>query len=277
MKLAVSNIAWSYGERLRAYAILRSHGFTGLEVAPGLFFAEEPDPFVPSASAVTAARKELDHFGLELISMQSLLFGVEGAELFGPPKARERFAAGAARAIALAGRIGVDNLVLGSPRQRVIPPGVDAQAALATATETFRRLGDLAVTQGARFALETNAAAYGTNFMTTFPETIQVVHATDHPAVAFNFDVGALHMTGAFRRVAEFALEYRSQMAHVHISSAQLAPAPSSMSEARMVIHALRAIDYQRAISIEMKAVDDGLATLEDCVERLKAAACAGS
>ena len=49
MKFAVSNIAWLYAERLDAYAMLRDYGFSGLEIAPSLLFAEENDPFAPSA------------------------------------------------------------------------------------------------------------------------------------------------------------------------------------------------------------------------------------
>lgn len=273
MRLAVSNIAWSYGDRTRAYAILRAHGFTGLEIAPGLLFADEPDSFAPSEAAVRERVTELGGFGLQLVSMQSLLFGVEGADLFGPESGRARFEEGTARAIALAGRLGVANLVVGSPRQRVIPPGLGAEAVLVTARETFRKLGDLAEAQGASLALEPNAVAYGANFMTTFPETIAVVRAVDHPAVTFNFDVGALHMTDAFENVAAFARDYAPHLSHVHVSSPHLAPAPASEAEARPVIDALKAIGFRRAVSIEMKAVEDQLATLEACVARLAAVA----
>ena len=54
MKLAVSNIAWPPHEAEAAYALLAAHGFTGLEIAPGLAFAGEDDAFQPSAGAVSA-------------------------------------------------------------------------------------------------------------------------------------------------------------------------------------------------------------------------------
>ena len=36
MKLSVSNIAWTHGERLEAYALLQRFGISGLEIAPGV-------------------------------------------------------------------------------------------------------------------------------------------------------------------------------------------------------------------------------------------------
>ncbi|MDG3438845.1 sugar phosphate isomerase/epimerase family protein [Nitrospirillum amazonense] len=273
MKLAVSNIAWSYPQRLDAYAILRDHGITGLEIAPGLLFADEVDPFVPSREAVLARLRELDHFGLQLVSMQSLLFGIEGADLFGEPAARRRLEQGLVRAIELAGKLHIANLVFGSPKQRVIPPGLAKDAVLAAVTEIFRPLGDQAAAKRTHIALEPNAAAYGTNFMTTFQETLEVVRHIGHAAVTFNFDVGALYMNQAFDQVVSFAQEAAAHISHVHVSSAHLAPAPMNEEDARAVFSALKSIGYDRAVSIEMKASPNALETLATSVALLKAAA----
>ncbi|MEA1650311.1 sugar phosphate isomerase/epimerase family protein [Nitrospirillum sp. BR 11164] len=273
MKLAVSNIAWSYLQRLEAYAILRDHGIAGLEIAPGLLFAEEADVFTPARDAVTARLAELDRFGLQLVSMQSLLFGVEGADLFGAPAGRQRLEQGLVRAIELAGRLGIANVVFGSPKQRVIPPGLPQEDALTIVGDVFRPLGDLAATHGVHIALEPNAVAYGTNFMTTFEETLKVVRHIGHAAVSFNFDVGALYMNDAFHLVAAFAQDAAEHISHVHISSANLAPAPTNEKDARAVFAALKGIGYDRAVSIEMKAAPNALETLEVSVGLLTAAA----
>jgi len=102
MKLSMSNIAWLPEERLEAYAILAEAGFTGLEIAPGLFCHAADDPFLPDTASARVARVEMADAGLSLVSMQSLLFGVTGAALFEGPEARAAFEAGMRRAIALA-------------------------------------------------------------------------------------------------------------------------------------------------------------------------------
>ena len=53
----MSNIAWLVEERLEAYAILAEAGITGLEIAPGIFFHADDDPFVPDARFDTYRRE----------------------------------------------------------------------------------------------------------------------------------------------------------------------------------------------------------------------------
>ncbi len=278
MKFAVSNIAWAPGQRLDAYALLRDFGFSGLEIAPALFFAGEADPTNPSPEAMRSRRNELDRFGLELVSMQSLLYGVSGAALFGAPEAVDKFASGLRRAIELAGRLGIGNLVVGSPRQRVVPPEMTREAILARTREVLLPLGDLTAARGAHLALEPNATAYGTNFMTTVEETLDIIRALDHPAVMLNFDTGALYMTDSFSRLAALAAAAAPSIAHVHVSSANLAPAPATEADGRAILDGMAASGYSRAVSIEMAVVhgDTALAALRAAIIRLRAAAAAG-
>ena len=269
--LAVSNIAWSYRNRLDAYAILRDHGFGGLEIAPGLLFAEEATPFAPSSAGVSARLAELEKAGLRLVSMQSLLFGVEGAEVFGPPASVDRLKAGLTQAILLAGRLGIPNLVFGSPRQRVVPPGWNLDDQIERMRAVFHPLGDLAAANGTVIAMEPNPAEYGTNFMTDIPSTLDMVKAIAHPAVTLNFDLGALHMTNALDKIDTYIAASAPHLSHVHISAPFLGPAPTSVEEAAVVFESLAGIGYAGAISIEMKAViDDELVAVASAATRLR-------
>ena len=56
MKLAISNIAWAPEHRHAVYAAMQARGIGGLEFAPGLLFAGEPDPFEPSDEAEARVR-----------------------------------------------------------------------------------------------------------------------------------------------------------------------------------------------------------------------------
>ena len=199
MILSVSNIAWAPEERLAAYDLMAEAGLAGLEIAPGLFFDAADDPFAPDAETARAALAEIAARGLSLVSMQALLYGVQGAALLGGPDERAALERGMGRAIDLAGRFGIPNMVFGSPGQRRIPEGMDAASAWAQAAETFHRLGDRAAAAGTRIALEANPAAYGTNFLTTIEEAEAFVVQVDHPAVSLILDLGTMHMNGVFR------------------------------------------------------------------------------
>ncbi|MFO6445682.1 sugar phosphate isomerase/epimerase family protein [Erythrobacter sp. NE805] len=273
MILAMSNIAWAPGERLAAYAILAEAGFTGLEIAPGLFFHAAADPFVPDAASAREALAEIADAGLALVSMQSLLFGVEGAALFGGPEARAAFETGMTRAIRLAGEFGIPHLVFGSPLQRRVPEGLAMDRAVGEAAAVFRRLADTAVAAGTRIGIEANPAAYGTKFCTTLEAALGFVALVDHPAVVAHLDIGAMHMNGDFAELAARLPALAPRLSHVHVSEPHLAPAPADPATLAPVLHALSAAGYARAVSIEMKRPEGGLAEVRAAVTRLSQAA----
>jgi sugar phosphate isomerase/epimerase len=265
----MSNIAWSPAERLEAYAILAEAGITGLEIAPGLFFHAAEDPFVPEAAVAEAALAEAAEAGLTLVSMQSLLFGVTGAGLFDGPEARAAFITGMTRAIRLAGRFGIPNLVFGSPAQRRVPAGMAMADALHEGAAVFRQLGDLAAAEGTRITIEANPAAYGTNFCNTLDEAEAFAALVDHPAVALILDLGAMHMNAQFASVPARLPDLTPRLNHVHVSEPDLAPAPAYAAALVPVLRALRASGYAKAVSIEMKRTPEGLAAVRGAAARL--------
>ena len=275
MILSVSNIAWAPEERLGAYDLMEEAGLTGLEIAPALFFTGADDPFVPDNGTTNAALSEIKARGLSLVSMQSLLYGVQGASLLGDESERAAFTLGMIRAIDLADRFGIPNLVFGSPMQRRIPDGMAYDNALSQAADAFRHLGDRAAEAGTVIAIESNPAAYGTNFLNTLEEAELFVAQVDHPAIALVLDLGAMHMNGTFGTLVTRASALASRLNHVHISEPHLAPAPANPTALAPVLAALRSAGYGRAVSIEMKRHHRGLETLRDRVVALSQAAAA--
>jgi sugar phosphate isomerase/epimerase len=265
----MSNIAWSPAERLEAYAILADAGITGLEIAPGLFFHAAEDPFVPEAAVAEAALAEAAVAGLTLVSMQSLLFGVSGAGLFDGPEARAAFIIGMTRAIRLAGRFGIPNLVFGSPAQRRVPAGMAMADALEQGAAVFRQLGDLAAAEGTHITIEANPAAYGTNFCNTLEEAEAFAALVDHPAIALILDLGAMHMNAQFASVPARLPALTARLNHVHVSEPDLAPAPADPAALVPVLQGLRAGGYAKAVSIEMKRASEGLAAVRGAARRL--------
>jgi sugar phosphate isomerase/epimerase len=265
----MSNIAWAPDERLEAYGILAEAGFTGLEIAPGLFFHAAEDPFLPDTSSARAARVEIAEAGLGLVSMQSLLFGVTGAALFEGADARAAFETGMHRAIRLAERFGIPNLVFGSPLQRRVPEGMAMDDAWEQAAEVFRKFGDAAAAADTRIAIEANPAAYGTNFCTTLDEALGFVERVAHPAIVPHLDLGAMHMNGDFGGVPARLPDLAPRLSHVHVSEPNLAPAPADPAALAPVLAGLAAAGYACAISIEMKRAPEGLAAVRRAVAGL--------
>ena len=276
MIFAMSNIAWLPEERHEAYAALADAGFDGLEIAPGLLFAGAEDPMRPDEGRVRDVRTELENHGLRLVSMQSLLFGVDDAALFGSEEQRRRFETAMHRAIDLAGRLHIPNIVFGSPRQRVIPDDMDGSHAHDHAVATFGALANRASKAGTVIAMEPNPADYGTNFLTTLEQAASFVASVDHPALRLNYDLGAVIMNGDGDRAADLARTFISHIHHVHVSEPELAPAPADPAPVAGVLRVLEQGGYDGAVSIEMRrdaergvvAVRDSIAALVRASER---------
>ncbi|GAB4390772.1 sugar phosphate isomerase/epimerase family protein [Albidovulum sp.] len=268
MRLSISNIAWAPEAAAAVYPRLCDAGVSGLEIAPGLLFPGR-DPFAASREECREIREMIGSYGLQFTSMQSLLYGAEGAELFGPGKARRALAAGLERAIALAGRLGVPNLVFGSPGNRRIPEGLEAPESVWR--PAFRALGDRAAAAGTVLALETNPAAYGTNFMVTLAETLAVARAVDHPAVRVNLDLGALILTGEIAAIDGWLQAALPLIHHVHLSAPHLAPIAEVETELRRLVSALDAAGYRGWYSVEMRAAPGALDAALALLERLHA------
>ena len=177
------------------------------------------------------------------------------------------------RAIELAGRFSIPNLVFGSPRQRVVPPELTAPDALEQAAELFWSLGDRARAAGTKIAIEANPAAYGTNFLTTLSEALAFIQQVDHPAIAAILDLGAMHMNGEYDAVVEQLPKLMPRLNHVHVSEPQLAPAPRCAEDLAPVLSALQELEYAGAVSIEMKRPERGLREVEAAVSLLARAA----
>ncbi|MCA3698281.1 sugar phosphate isomerase/epimerase family protein [Brevundimonas sp.] len=273
MRLAISNIAWHPHEAEAALEQLHALGVEGLEIAPGLAFATEADPFRPNPEAIREWRSKLDQRGLTLVSMQSLLFGRPDVALFGQKAQREGFESGIETAIELAKSIGCPTLVLGSPTARSIPDEMDRATAREIALDVMGRLGDRCGAIGACLALEPNPAAYGTNFLNTLEETATFVRAVAHPAVRVNLDLGALIMNGETDTALQTLPESLDLIGHVHISEPHLAPAPADVSALSRVLAALMRAGHQGWVSIEMRAAsEDNLGRVRDSLVKAQAA-----
>ncbi len=268
MKLAISNIAWPADRLEDALAIMQQYGARGLEIAPGLAFFKEDNPFVPTDQSIIDFSRRLSQYDVRPVSMQSLLFGVEGALLFGNEEEQQRFKTGLMAAIQLAERVGIPNLVMGCPRNRIIPSSLDHAAAIANAIDVFYELGDHASKSGVKLALEPNPAEYGTNFLNTLLQTVEFAEQVDHEAVTVNFDIGALYMTGEIDDADPLLDKAAGRISHVHISEPNLEPAPKNAEQLSSIATKIAERNYQDWYSIEMRGVNG--AELEQVEQSLK-------
>lgn len=257
MILAASNIGWTGGEDDLAVDILCQAGIDAIEVAPGRIFSDTATASCNEAELIGAAWRAKK---LPIVSMQALLYGQNELTIFGDNADKKAFIRYLSRIVSLAGALGAGPLVFGSPKNR-LKGGLSFNQAKAQVIPLFREVGDLCREAGTCFCVEANAPAYGCDFMTTIREVTDVVVAVDHPHVSVVADTGNMLMAGD--SLDDFDSVFGS-VSHVHISAPQLAPISTEESFIRAMATKLLDRSYDGVVTLEMRAVDDNLASLAD-------------
>ena len=263
MRISISNIAWETPHDEQVCDILQRHGVDAIDIAPGKYF---PDFAAASAEHIARVRTWWSERGIEIIGMQSLLYGTQGLNLFSEPEVQQRMLDHLQEVCRIGDGLKARRVVFGSPRNRD-RTGLSDEQALEVATGFFKRLADIAQQHGVTICLEPNPECYGSNFMTTSLETATVVKAVGHPALKMQFDTGALCING--ESPTSVCAEFQHLIGHVHASDPQLLPVGTGATNHYQAAAALREYLPDAPVSIEMltTSVEDALAAVEKSVQ----------
>jgi D-psicose/D-tagatose/L-ribulose 3-epimerase len=250
VRLGISNIAWPAECDADVARELRELGVSAVEVAPTRRW---PDPSAVSESEARAYRAYWHAFGLDIVSVQALLFGRDDLRIFESVASRTATAAYLERIITLSARLGASRLVFGSPRNRR-RLNVSLADAEQIALSFFRSLGDVAFAHGVELCIEPNPPEYGCDFLTTADETVALIRRVESPGVGLHLDSAAMTLVGEdpTRTIPQMGLALR----HFHISEPYLQPIGTGGVDHHAFARALAASRYEGWVSIEMRAQD---------------------
>jgi len=82
MRLGLTNLAWDPSQDEAVAGLLARLGVDAIDVAPSKYFA---DVAAVREAEVRRVRDWWADQGIEITGMQSLLYGTQGLNLFGPP------------------------------------------------------------------------------------------------------------------------------------------------------------------------------------------------
>lgn len=241
MFLGISNIGWPVQNDTDVYEMMKTYGYTGLEIAPTRIFPESPYDRTKEAG-VWAGRLKADH-NFTVPSMQSIWFGRQ-EKLFGTREERKQLLDYTKKAILFASAVGCGNLVFGCPKNRAIPDNGGSGTAIAF----FRELGDYAAEHGTVIGMEANPPIYNTNYINDTPSALALIRQVDSRGFLLNLD------TGTMIQNQESAEEIQGRVHlinHVHISEPGLKPIRRrGLHQELLAI--LREEHYAGCVSIEM-------------------------
>src|SRR5262245_36451923 len=189
MRFAICNEIfepWAW-ERVCQYT--HSLGYEGLEVAP-FTLAERAGDLSPMK------RKEIrdtaERIGMEILGLHWLLVKPPGLYITHPDASiRRKTADYFVDLVGLCADLGGKVMILGSPKQRSLLPGVSRAQAIAYALEVLRPCLDPAAKRGVTLAFEP-LSPKETDFINTAEETIELIKAMNHPAMGIKLEWKAM-------------------------------------------------------------------------------------
>ena len=245
MKLSISNIAWAAENDDYVYRLMKKYNFSGLEIAPSRIFAV--NPYDQLEEAENWAKKLKRTFGFAVSSMQSIWYGrAEG--IFNSVQEREELLFYTKKAIDFAARADCRNLVFGCPKNRIVPEHMSAKMTEEIAVLFFRELGEYACSKGTVIGIEANPSIYGTNYINTTSEALELIELVDSDGFRLNLDVGCMIQNGENVGILEGKAHLIN---HVHISEPGLAVIQKRRLHTELM-RVLKEDNYRGFISIEM-------------------------
>jgi len=258
MKLAVSNIAWPSAIASEAYDVLRANGIAGVEIAPTTIW---PDWRGITDKAIHCLRSQVEAAGLQIPSLQSVLFQRPELQLFGSPDVCRELLQHLTFCADLAAGLGASCVVLGAPRNRDRGALSDADA-LEHATNVFLKAAEAYQQRGVSIGFEANPTQYGCNFATDSGTAAELVRRVGSPGFRLHLDTACLRLAG--EDVAETVAKNVAEMAHFHVSEPDLGEFPAGTVDHRETAQALAS--YRNWVSLEMRMTNPVLPGLRRAV-----------
>ncbi|TDF96336.1 sugar phosphate isomerase/epimerase family protein [Paenibacillus piri] len=249
LKFCISNIAWEAKDDESVYRLMRSNGYEGLEIAPTRVW---DNPYGQGHSDYAHFKQQLNRYGIELTAMQSLLYREESLQLFHDESSRREMLAALEKRAVLAEMLGIRSMVFGLPKNRSYS-GIDNREAFEIAADFFRQAGEMAEAYHTAFCIEAVPESYGTNFINSTAEALELVKHVGCEGFRLHLDTGTIIGNKENLSVIAAAAGYIS---HVHISEPFL-DIPVSQGVHAAVGRELRETGYTGFISIEMKRRHD--------------------
>jgi sugar phosphate isomerase/epimerase len=236
---------WDFAEVCRTVKRL---GYEGLEIAPFTL--------APSITGVTPTRRRelkamVEDAGLITIGLHWLLAKTEGYYLTTPDEAIRRRTGDYLIALAEATRdLGGTLMVLGSPKQRDLLPGVTLDEATDYAVEVFGRIMPSVASFGVDLCLEPLAPSE-TNFLNTCDQAEAVIARVGHPNLKLHMDVKA--QSGEVgRTVPELIARHAAKAGHFHAQDTNLRGPGMGLVDFGPILKALVDSGYDHWVSVEV-------------------------
>lgn len=266
MKFAICNETFQDWPFDRAFAFARECGYTGVEFAP---FTIDANACNITTSKRTEIRRQVENAGLQTVGLHWLLAFTEGYYLTTPDKEiRGRTSDYLAELARLCRDLGGNLMVLGSPKQRNLPPGVTHEEGLKYAADVLRRAMPAFAECDIVLAVEPLGPQEG-DFLLTASAGVELVEMVNSPHCRLHLDVKA--MSSEATPICDIIRSNARHLAHFHANDANRRGPGMGEIDFVPILRTLGDVGYDGWVSVEVFDYTPGVESLaRDSIEYLK-------
>lgn len=266
MKFAICNETFQDWPFEKAFAFARQCGYTGIEFAP---FTIDKNAYAITPLRRSEIRKQTEDAGLEVVGLHWLLAFTEGYYLTSPDAKTRRGTADYLGELArLCRDLGGSIMVLGSPKQRNLLPGVTYDEALDYAADVLRAAMPALQDCNVTLAVEPLGPQEG-DFLLTANAGVQLIQMVDSPNCRLHLDVKA--MSSESQAIPDIIRQNAAHLAHFHANDANRRGPGMGAIDFVPILRALQEIGYPGWISVEVFDYEPGVEALaKESIEYLQ-------
>lgn len=257
MRFAICNetfLDWPFD---KAFALAHELGYTGIEIAP---FTIATNAYDISPAKRAEVRRQAEDAGLEVVGLHWLLAKTNGYYLTTPENAvREKTADYLGELARLCRDLGGHIMVLGSPMQRNLLPGVTHDQALELAADCLRRSMPVLEECGVTLAVEPLGPAEG-DFLNTADLGSRLCEMVASPHCRLHLDVKA--MSTESKPIPQIIREQSRLLEHFHANDPNKRGPGMGDVDFLPIFSALAEVDYRGWVSVEVFDYEPGVERL---------------
>lgn len=228
-------------------------GYDAVEIAPFTLAKYVTD--IPAAERVRI-RESAARAGIAISGIHWVLVQAEGMYVTSPDGAtRARTAQYFCDLADFCADLGGKSIIVGSPKQRSLLPGVTLEQAWTWAAEVFRPAVKVAEQRGVTICFEP-LPAEDTDFINTAADAIRFTRGLGSPNFKVILDVRA--MSHEAKPVPQILRESRGEFAYVHANDKNLKGPGFGDVDFKPIAAALRETGYDGTVSVEVFKFEEG-------------------
>ena len=257
MKFAICNEIFKDWKLDDVFVYAARLGYDGVEIAP---FTLANAVTEISAGERKRIREAAAKSRVVIAGIHWVLVKPEGLYMNHPDQAvRERTAAYFCELVDFCADVGGSRMVVGSPKQRNLMPGVSREQAKEWTLETFRGAVARAEERQVTICLEPLAPTE-TNFINTAAEAIEFVHRL--PSTRFKIILDVKAMSSESKPIPQVISESWPHFAHFHANDPNLKGPGFGKVDFKPIAAALKETGYDGFVSVEVFNFEEGAETI---------------